>query len=1083
MEYKVIRVLSQHTDSGTIVELVENTEQRQYVVKRIQHLETPIYKAIFQKETQALLRLKGCENIVRIFHPFINENKSGQSEGIIPMEYIPGHPLSQMFDRIPSITHRYQIVKQLTNAIRHAHQNSVIHRDINPNNILLTSEFELKLIDFGIAKIRGMLQAGTTYQFATQSYSAPEVAIHSENATERSDIYSLGAVIYFLFTGNVPPPADQLADAISKAGGMDAKLKAILCKMCALAPADRYENIDDCEIALSELYERYCGSEERYYFVVPIDHLDTLTKRNLVQRGFRYDALTDSHLPAQFSGGLIRKLRGRDGEPLRYCIDGINISMECVLINDVFHVTSFQRLDAYKREQHKKYSLELPGHFNFVLSYRLDNTKLIDNCDNLAANRVEDFQNDISDQRNIDAEYTSQYGIWQKFIQAMIEDASKNALRLYYKSVRYSDGVITFSLEQDPVDEEELNQETLFIFERAVTGKTKHQLLEVGTFLRFQDDGATLVVKASPRHPTLPQKGSICVDYRKEIKQYRRQEAALENFRRSETANPGNLKSIFIGFEEPGRLRLAQSPTYFNPSLDLTQRRAVRKVLEADDIALIQGPPGTGKTNVLVEVVRQILNENAQNPALNQKILIVSQSHAAVDKILEDLRPFLDGVTAIRIGSEEKIAEAINTAFGLDHCQASWAAKSVARCNERLASRLAEKGVPLHEFLEFSQALEELKVKNIDETEKIRFERVASTFESTYSLSRNTPYVREWLIMAQWTRRLTESNELGEYYIKDAAIVAGTCIGFISDPYVRDTVFDYVIVDEAAKATIPEIMVPLVRARKVILVGDHKQLPPVLDREAISRSAEEIHMSELQATGFGKLFELLSNDCKETLSTQYRMHPAIGDLVSLMFYDGKVQNGVSEVERGIELPWFDGCAITWISTSDNETSRFEQAAGHGRNGYINPLEVTLIQQLLRQLDVEMEHFKLDYTVGVITPYRAQLDLLKTRLAHTELKYLKVDINTVDAFQGSQRDIIIYSTVRSGRQKNIGFLREAPRLNVSFSRAQRALVIVGDAVFLNDTDIRGNQFPYVQQYIHAHLDSCRIIDAKEITNAQ
>lgn len=213
MEEKVIQTLSRQRDSGTIVELVENEAGFRFVVKRVQNLEAPIYRAIFQKETQALTRLKACENIVRIFRSDIQAAPDGRSEGIISMEYVQGRPLSQMLDVIPNASTRYNLVKQLTNAIQHAHRNSVIHRDINPSNILITDSFELKLIDFGIAKIRGMFQDGTTYQFATQNYSAPEVTVHSENATERSDIYSLGAVIYFLFTGEVPVTATEMPTA------------------------------------------------------------------------------------------------------------------------------------------------------------------------------------------------------------------------------------------------------------------------------------------------------------------------------------------------------------------------------------------------------------------------------------------------------------------------------------------------------------------------------------------------------------------------------------------------------------------------------------------------------------------------------------------------------------------------------------------------------------------------------------------------------------------------------------------------------------------------------------------------------
>ena len=534
--------------------------------------------------------------------------------------------------------------------------------------------------------------------------------------------------------------------------------------------------------------------------------------------------------------------------------------------------------------------------------------------------------------------------------------------------------------------------------------------------------------------------------------------------------------------EQPGYFLLKSDPVYFNKQLDLTQKRAVRKVLEADDIALIQGPPGTGKTNVLVEVVRQILGENRRNPALDQKILIVSQSHAAVDKILEDLSPFLEGITTIRIGREEDIAPAVNQRFGLEHCQALWVEESVENSARWLARRLEELRIPWEAFRSYAQVLEELRLSNLPQSERLKLERAAAGFETAYGKNRAAPDLGQCLVTEQWIRRLGESGELGEYYIKDAAIVAGTCIGVISDPCVRDTVFDYVIVDEAAKATLPEIMVPLVRARKAILVGDHKQLPPVFDREALAGSFGDTQIAQLQNTGFGKLFDMLPDSCKETLSTQYRMHPAIGDLVSLLFYDGKVQNGAAPEKRSTALPMLRGRAITWVTTSPAGNARFEQPAGKNRNGFINHLEVTVILQCLQRLDREIAACGEDYSIGVITPYRAQLELLRNRFSQMPLAHIKVDINTVDAFQGSQRDIIIYSTVRSSRRRRIGFLREEARLNVSFSRAKRALIIVGDGTFLEDPRIPGNRFPLVRRYLRSHPDTCQEMEIKELTHA-
>ena len=116
-----------------------------------------------------------------------------------------------------------------------------------------------------------------------------------------------------------------------------------------------------------------------------------------------------------------------------------------------------------------------------------------------------------------------------------------------------------------------------------------------------------------------------------------------------------------------------------------------------------------------------------------------------------------------------------------------------------------------------------------------------------------------------------------------------------------------------------------------------------------------------------------------------------------------------------------------------------------------------------------------YSVGVITPYKAQLDLIRERTKQLGLRNIKVDVNTVDAFQGSQRDIIIYSTVRSNNRRSIGFIKEQARLNVSFSRAIRALIIIGDYDFLGDTTIHKNLYPMIQSYIKEKPECCKVIE--------
>ena len=176
-----------------------------------------------------------------------------------------------------------------------------------------------------------------------------------------------------------------------------------------------------------------------------------------------------------------------------------------------------------------------------------------------------------------------------------------------------------------------------------------------------------------------------------------------------------------------------------------------------------------------------------------------------------------------------------------------------------------------------------------------------------------------------------------------------------------------------------------------------------------------------------------------------------------------------------------GCRVlegdeTWREGEDYMIS------SDGESGSYSPLEVTVIQSCLQRLNQEISAQGEKYSIGIITPYRAQLELIRNRLKQIPLSHIEVDINTVDAFQGSQRDIIIYSTVRSSNQRRIGFLKEEARLNVAFSRAKRALIIVGDGKFLRNPRIPGNRFPYVISYMQEHPEFCQEINIKEFTNA-
>lgn len=332
------------------------------------------------------------------------------------------------------------------------------------------------------------------------------------------------------------------------------------------------------------------------------------------------------------------------------------------------------------------------------------------------------------------------------------------------------------------------------------------------------------------------------------------------------------------------------------------------------------------------------------------------------------------------------------------------------------------------------------------------------------------------LIQKAWSNKIKSNAELERYFIKNSAIVAGTCTGFVSNNSISNMVFDYLIIDEAAKATFPELIISIVKAKKIILVGDHKQLPPVLDENLIKRSRKKFNDSNIDADTlysgiFLKLFNHLNDKNKQILKTQYRMHPVIGTMISDLFYSKEISNGVEEEDRIHNIKEYEGFAIVWINTSncpnkgENEVSKT----------FRNELEANIVREQLKLINKNSHD---DIEVGVITPYSAQKNFIKNEVMNINTNNIKgaVPINSVDAFQGGQKDVIIYSTVRSNTKNKIGFLKSEERLNVAFSRAKKLLIIIGDKEFLSRRNIKYNRFPEIIDYIEKN-EKCKVIDYK------
>ncbi len=505
----------------------------------------------------------------------------------------------------------------------------------------------------------------------------------------------------------------------------------------------------------------------------------------------------------------------------------------------------------------------------------------------------------------------------------------------------------------------------------------------------------------------------------------RRQEQALQDFFNDYLVNPA-LKNILLSPERylPQRNE-EQTQIQWQGQLDDSQKRVVELVLNERNIALIQGPPGAGKTTAIVEMLYQLF---LQQP--RRRVLVVSQQNSAVDNALVK---FLDinqeksklSVQAIRIGNQEKMATAV------------------------LPYRLEQ------QQNEFVEALHSLAIES------------AVSMDAPENM-----LVYKWIALLKAaklnTRDRSTQEELFVTLLGDKNLVGATCVGLANNKGGIDQLqFDVAIIDEAGRATVPEILIPILRSKKVILVGDHYQLPPsiapLLREDAASEQLIFLRENFLSGSFFEMMFERLPPNCRETLSKQYRMAPAIGNLVAEVFYspEGKRSLFNGYPDSHFEHQYLLERSIYWVNVEG------KQRLPPNSTSLENPLEAKEIAKFLQELS---RNVRKSTSVAVITAYGSQKkrilhELAKVGCKENKLGALIVKVDTVDAFQGSEADVVCYSTVRT--HGDLEFILDRKRLNVACSRARLHLVFFGKSRFLQRwqprQESKENLFPLIMQY--------------------
>lgn len=547
--------------------------------------------------------------------------------------------------------------------------------------------------------------------------------------------------------------------------------------------------------------------------------------------------------------------------------------------------------------------------------------------------------------------------------------------------------------------------------------------------------------------PILPlEKGEeyyLSYDYQVEEIIWNKRNRALEELQNGNTQIPNFLRKINRP-EEFIKNDLVDVSNFYNAELDENQKCAVQKSLSLSndcEVLVLQGPPGTGKTTTITEIVTQILKTRP-----HEKILIASQSNQAVDNVLEKICEFEDKI--LRIGNDPTKMSKVAQNYTPD--------KVLNKIINDNIQRIGNNPVK-NQNAEIQAKMEELQ-----EDFREKLQHITSKMGND----------------AKSTEKNKEAD-LATLFTRNIRLIFGTLLGISSWNKFREMTFDTIIVDEAGRATLSELLVPCIKAKKLILVGDHKQLAPVIDDDVLEKIDDK---NEAKTSFFQRLFERTETADREnllhTLEYNYRAARSICDLYSNAFYEGKLKTtDVINSKKQHSLSFTSN--VVWYDTGKLPDKEDKQKG----TGKINQCNARIIERVLNQLKTEMNSHNKNYDIGIITPYTAQMKVLRSRLAiKKNYADCKIDIGTVDSFQGSDRDVIIYDCVRSGKLKQkakIDFIAEEKRLNVSLSRAKLLLIIVGDRDFLYQAKVsdKNNPFKAIIEYIAQNKDEYTVIEEK------
>ena len=1121
---------------GTVQKAVDLQSSKFAAIKRMkQGGDQERSKTSFAREVHALERLKH-ENIVKMLA--VDQDPSGR--WFLAMEWIEDNLESWLLRNGSMHWNSFltNIGIPLLNAIEHAQMSqSLVHRDLNPRNILVTEKGAPKITDYGISKVLDdrdtwLPRAGKTLVDArTPGFSPKESDDRAYSRTR--DCYSLAAIAVFCLIGRKIDDDSDLAVAVQEANLPEAVRPLI---EDALSDDPRRRPID-ARMMLLKLHQieaiRAKAHAEASCCYLDLSQASEAQIRAALELPAR-DAVEQFVLNEISESCAVELRRGPDGQPNPNVLDIMGVSWRFRAIRggrtgEILEIVAAYEIEASRAGEIRDHAHR--PHMTFSFGDPPDPQSSAQSLLELVEDVSRHDRKRDEERRAINSERI--FRVWKSYLRDRLDFEANRANAVVFVSRRINNEAVIFTAD--------VAQSADILGQKRFVRVGNRQIF--GTITRVVLDQVTLQIDGGDP-ASLPRKGDLLLNTRAAETSLNYQGSALDAVMYGRIPNP-RLKAILLDPTCARNPEDIELDAIKGSVLSGEKLVVLRQALGTTEMLAIEGPPGTGKTDLISEIAIGWL---AQYPG--HRILIASQTHTALDEAIERITKLRAGMSdsIIRIGRnddprisaksrelllEQKVgiwadgvrrdAEANMTAWAFergvnrDTVDLGMKVERLAQLlgqryeTERLIDR-EEKGADDAEQQLAQGQLSPDESEELDITTTEIGDRISLLKETLRTLKRQEKDVRtqlsqsadlgpelarmadvnelvEWqnlcfdgddnvrlcrqrlALLERWFLRVGRSGDFNAAVMNSARIIAATCVGVAGTRGVENVEFDLCIVDEASKATATEMLVPLSRSHRWIIVGDPKQLPPFFEEFGDELVGKFDEKREIRPTILDRMIAQekgLPRSSRADLKVQHRMIEPIGNLVSDCFYDKKLQSPITS--HGLKLTPEIPAAITWYTTS-TEQNRDEKPVG---KTFENPLEVDWTRTVLDRLEAAALRQAQEISVAIIAGYTAQVRRLSemTDRNASDWPSLKITCNTVDAFQGKQADVCIYSVTLSNRRRKLRFLKEKPRLNVALSRARSALVVIGDHHFC--LKAKGpNPFKPVIDWVEAHQNICHL----------